>query len=83
LLTRPNDPKQGEDGRIPKAKSERVSEKNMTEGKDPLERAAGEADISEITEDEIDRNLIGTFPASDPPSWTLGVERDKRPASES
>ena len=55
----------------------------MTEGKDPLERAAGEADISEITEDEIDRNLIGTFPASDPPSWTLGVERDKRPASES
>jgi len=38
--------------------------------------------MSEISEDEIDRNLMGTFPASDPPSWTLGVERDKQPASE-
>ena len=55
----------------------------MTKDKDPLERASGEADINQISEDEIDRNLMGTFPASDPPSWTLGVERDKRSASES
>ena len=55
----------------------------MTEDKDRLERAAGQPNISEISEDEIDRNLMGTFPASDPPSWTLGVERDKQPASES
>jgi len=52
------------------------------EDKDQLAPAAGQSDISEITEDEIDRNLMGTFPASDPPSWTLGVERGKKPASE-
>ena len=55
----------------------------MTEDKDEFERAASQPNISEISEDEIDRNLMGTFPASDPPSWTLGVERDKKPASES
>ena len=50
---------------------------------DQLERAAVQPGISEISEDEIDDNLMGTFPASDPPSWTLGVERDKPPASDS
>lgn len=36
---------------------------------------AGEVDTGarEMSEDEIDQNLIGSFPASDPPSWTLGV----------
>ena len=28
----------------------------------------------EMSEAEIDRNLVGTFPASDPPSWTLGID---------
>jgi hypothetical protein len=55
----------------------------MMEDKDQLAPAAGQSDISEITEDEIDRNLMGIFPASDPPSWTLGVERKKQSASES
>ena len=27
-----------------------------------------------ITEGEIDETLAASFPASDPPSWTLGVE---------
>ena len=55
----------------------------MTEHKDQSERAAGQPNSSEISEDEIDRNLIGTFPASDSPSWTLGVKRDKQSGRES
>lgn len=32
----------------------------------------------EMTEDEIDYDVMGTFPCSDPPSWTLGIDcRDK------
>ena len=27
-----------------------------------------------MSESEIDANLAGTFPASDPPSWTLGMD---------
>lgn len=50
--------------------------------KDQLEQAAVQPNMSEISEDEIDGNLMGTFPASDPPSWTLGVERAKQPTSE-
>ena len=55
----------------------------MAEDKDGLERTASQPNSSEISEDEIDRNLIGTFPASDPPSWTLGVKRDKQSGRES
>jgi hypothetical protein len=28
-----------------------------------------------ISEEVIDKTLSDTFPASDPPSWTLGIER--------
>jgi len=42
---------------------------------DEFGQASDQATINEISEDEIDGNLMGTFPASDPPSWTLGVER--------
>jgi hypothetical protein len=35
----------------------------------------------EMSEAEIDKNLNGSFPASDPPSWTLGT--DHREKSES
>jgi hypothetical protein len=28
-----------------------------------------------ISEEDIDRTLSDTFPASDSPSWTLGIER--------
>jgi hypothetical protein len=37
---------------------------------------AAEADPArgEMSEAEIDRNLAASFPASDPPSWTLGID---------
>lgn len=33
-----------------------------------------ETPCEEITEKEIDQALVGSFPASDPPPWSLGVE---------
>jgi hypothetical protein len=33
-----------------------------------------EDEVNGMSEEEIDRNLMGTFPASDPPSWTLGTD---------
>lgn len=32
-------------------------------------------DEGRMSEAEIDKNLQDTFPASDPPSWTLGTNR--------
>ena len=34
---------------------------------------------TEMDENEIDENLEGTFPASDPPSWTLGTNHREKP----
>lgn len=33
-----------------------------------------DASKGEMSEAEIDDNLEGTFPASDPPAWTLGSD---------
>ena len=48
----------------------------MKEDKDQ----AAAREPSEMSEREIDVNLEETFPASDPPSWTLGTNhREKSP----
>jgi hypothetical protein len=59
------------------------SQATDADDKDPSELAAVQTIPDRISEGEIDDNLIGTFPASDPPSWTLGVERDKNRPSDS
>lgn len=49
-------------------------------------RAAAEDDAARpgdaMSEAEIDANLSGTFPASDPPSWTLGTDHGADPPAE-
>ena len=52
----------------------------MAEDKEPAEAGRPEEDEPGMSEDEIDLNLVETFPASDPPSWTLGTDhRDESP----
>lgn len=42
-----------------------------------------EEGAGKMSEAEIDRNLAETFPASDPPSWTLGTDHhDEAPEAE-
>jgi len=53
----------------------------MTEEGEREEGGAAVPGAGKMSEDEIDRNLAETFPASDPPSWTLGTDhRDEAQA---
>ena len=59
----------------------------MAEDNEPP-KADRPEDAPGMSEDEIDLNLAETFPASDPPSWTLGTDHhnespDKKSVDES
>lgn len=45
----------------------------MAEDKERVAQDTPQQDVGEMSEAEIDQNLAGSFPASDPPSWTLGT----------
>lgn len=47
--------------------------------KEDLNDSSAGTGAGEMSEAEIDANVEGTFPASDPPGWTLGT--DHRPAA--
>jgi hypothetical protein len=53
----------------------------MAEDREP-KASIPEEDASDMSEEEIDRNLEETFPASDPPSWTLGTNHAKKSPSD-
>jgi hypothetical protein len=41
---------------------------------DIVDESGNDKASHEISEDEIDDTLSGSFPASDPPSWTTGTD---------
>jgi hypothetical protein len=48
---------------------------------DRLSRDITDSGEAEMPEAEIDYNVMGSFPASDPPAWTLGLSPHKKERS--
>lgn len=46
----------------------------MAEDEKDVKQGTAPKGDTEMTEAEIDETLAATFPASDPPSWTLGTD---------
>lgn len=53
----------------------------MSESEDRLTPGTNHSDDGDMCEAEIDYNVMGSFPASDPPSWTLGISPRKKARS--
>ena len=52
----------------------------MASDNQPQQSPGDEPEIfCKMSEEEIDYNVMASFPASDPPSWTLGMRLNKQP----
>lgn len=51
-----------------------LAHRDVTRLLNDLARTPGGRSAGEMSEEEIDANVEGTFPASDPPAWTLGSD---------
>jgi len=55
----------------------------MDDTEQPVTPVDADADDGSMSEAEIDQNLADTFPASDPPSWTLGTNHGRESHNDS